>query len=252
MCGSSGWWVHTVVPCAKACLFDEALAFIAEVSAGSTYTLIGLDQPTSVPNGSGMRPAERRHVGDQLGRPLRLAREPRHDRYVLRCVANLAVHRQTGCCSGSDRRAGCGSGPLSDWVFPALALASLKSDFCRRLGAPRYNPANARRFDAGDWDQVCATAAACFERWALPGAATWCRSAAALVTPSKADQDQLDAMLCLAVALHWRLAPPDQSILIGDLDSGYIVSPASAAVRARLDAAARKLGVAIDGSTANA
>jgi predicted RNase H-like nuclease len=147
---------------------------------------------------------------------------------------------------------GAAAGRYLVGVFPALALASLKSDFCRRLGAPRYNPANTRRFDAGDWDQVCATAAACFERWALPGAATWCRSAAALVTPSKADQDQLDAMLCLAVALHWRLAPPDQSILIGDLDSGYIVSPASAAVRARLDAAARKLGVAIDGSTVGA
>ena len=77
-----------------------------------------------------------------------------------------------------------------------------------------------------------------------PGAAT---KAAGL--PRKADQDRLDAALCLLIALRWRLRPRDQSVLLGDLASGYIVAPSDAPAVARIasTAVAGRFGVPIDG-----
>ena len=50
-------------------------------------------------------------------------------------------------------------------------------------------------------------------------------------------------MLCLLTALHWRLKPREQSMLLGDVVTGYMVTPASPEVRERLVRAARSRGV---------
>jgi predicted RNase H-like nuclease len=63
----------------------------------------------------------------------------------------------------------------------------------------------------------------------------------------KADQDKLDAVICLLVALRWRLHPRTDSVMLGDLATGYMVVPASADVRAYLMTVARDKGVPIDG-----
>ena len=52
--------------------------------------------------------------------------------------------------------------------------------------------------------------------------------------PRKKDQDMLDAAICELVALRWRLRPRGESMLIGNLETGYMVLPASAQVRERL------------------
>jgi len=77
--------------------------------------------------------------------------------------------------------------------------------------------------------------------------AAWCREAGALAKPRKADQDMLDAALCALIALRWRLRPRANSLLLGDLTSGYMVTPASRAVRERLTVAAVKCSVPVDG-----
>jgi predicted RNase H-like nuclease len=63
----------------------------------------------------------------------------------------------------------------------------------------------------------------------------------------KADQDMMDAALCVLIALHWRLRPRGESLILGDLSTGYMVLPASPAVRKYLIAPARKCSVAMDG-----
>jgi predicted RNase H-like nuclease len=78
--------------------------------------------------------------------------------------------------------------------------------------------------------------------------AEWCREAATIGQPRKADQDKLDSILCVLTALSWRLRPENESMLIGDMSKGYMVLPASPAVRERLTAAARDRLVAVDGA----
>jgi len=52
------------------------------------------------------------------------------------------------------------------------------------------------------------------------------------------------------VGLLWRTKPCTETIMIGDLDTGYMIAPASAEVRSKLKMAALKSGVAIDGAAA--
>jgi predicted RNase H-like nuclease len=135
-------------------------------------------------------------------------------------------------------------------VFPALALASLHPSFFGRLAAPRYNPGRRKTFALADWARVAGTAAAGADGFGCFEMATWCRTLGTLDRPTKAGQDRLDAALCTLIALWWRLRPREESLLLGDLASGYMVTPAIPAVRARLESAARRVGVAVDGVAA--
>jgi predicted RNase H-like nuclease len=127
-------------------------------------------------------------------------------------------------------------------VFPALALPSIEPEFYQRLAAPKYNPDN-RRFRLEDWVRVARAAQAGFDLLNISAASCWCAAAAAIRRPVKADQDKLDAMLCLLIALHWRLQPRERSIMLGDVVAGYMVAPVSPVVRERLVGAARRLGI---------
>lgn len=128
-------------------------------------------------------------------------------------------------------------------VFPALALPSISPDFFGRLAAPRYNPKNRSKFEHHDWVRVARAAAGLFDQLGAATGAIWCSQQAENSKPLKADQDRLDAMLCLLVGMTWRLRPRTASMLVGDLDSGYMVFPASEGVRERIIQAANKNGV---------
>jgi predicted RNase H-like nuclease len=229
--------------------FAEALAFAESVASGSDYTLIGLDQPTVVPNISSMRPVERvaASVISWIGGGVQPANRSKTGMF---CDASPVwpFIKKLGAIQDPLSARSATSGRHLIEVFPALALASLEPAFFRRLGAAKYNPANARRFRLDDWRMVCTAAGSWFERNGLTEPASWCRAYRSMPAPRKADQDRLDAVLCLIVALQWRLHGSDQSIMIGDVLTGYMVTPASAEVRQRLVAAARLRGVAVDGS----
>jgi predicted RNase H-like nuclease len=53
------------------------------------------------------------------------------------------------------------------------------------------------------------------------------------------------------IALHWRIKSRDESVLLGDFDTGYMVAPAIPEVRARLRSAAQKYAVAMNGVVPN-
>ena len=59
----------------------------------------------------------------------------------------------------------------------------------------------------------------------------------ALALPRRADQDRLDAVVCVLIGLIWTKQARNESILISDVASGYMVSPASSVIRQRLEAA---------------
>ncbi|MBI0476819.1 DUF429 domain-containing protein [Sphingomonas sp. MA1305] len=226
--------------------FANALAFI-EVVAGD-YTLIALDQPTIVNNPTGMRPAERVAAAaiSWLGGGVQPASRAKTGMF---CDA-APVWPFLDALGATDDPLAARQAPDGRYVmevFPALAIPAFDASHAGHKTAAKYNPANAR-FRPDDWHRVALAAAAQFDRWGLAEPAAWCRDAAQHPRPRKADQDRLDAMLCCAIALHWRRAPAAQSIMIGDLATGYIVAPLAPALRDRLHAAAAARGVPIDGA----
>jgi predicted RNase H-like nuclease len=228
--------------------FDQARAFIEAVRDPVGVTLVALDQPTIVPNAAGMRPVERAAASliSWLGGGVQPSNTGRVGMFcakspVWRFLSTLSAVEDPEAARGATQ------GIFVMEVFPAIALASFERAFFGRLAGPRYNPARRKTFRPDHWAQVAQAAAAQAEASGCAELAAWCREAAGVGKPTKADQDRLDAALCVLIALHWRRSPRDASLLLGDLRTGYMVLPASAEVRTRLGEAAVRYGVPVDG-----
>ncbi len=132
-------------------------------------------------------------------------------------------------------------------VFPALALPAIIPAIWDHGHGAKYNP-KARLFRPSDWSLVClgvATHASAVGRFEI----SHCSEAlAAIATPTKGDQDRLDALICLLIGLGWRHLPAEDGLLLGDLDNGYIVTPVSPDTRSWLVTAASRQGVPVDGA----
>lgn len=228
--------------------FDQAHAFIRNVRSENGNTLIALDQPTVVPNLAGMRPVERTAASlvSWLGGGVQPSNRGKLGMF---CNASPIWRFLTalGAAEDPEQARVATEGLYLIEVFPALALASLGTGFFGRRGGPRYNPDRRKTFRAADWVRVAE--AATQESYALgcEELARWCGDAGMIAKVRKADQDMMDAALCVLIALHWRLRPRGESLILGDLSTGYMVLPASPAVRKYLIAPARKCSVAMDG-----
>lgn len=228
--------------------FDQALTFIQEVRSEDGATLIALDQPTVVPNLTSMRPVERVAASliSWLGGGVQPSNRGRRGMF---CDASPIWRFLTalGAEESPEQARTAASGLYLMEVFPALALASLDTSFFGRLSAPRYNPDRKKTFLIADWVRVAKAAARAADMMGCEDLGEWCRTAGGTARPRKADQDKLDSALCVLIALHWRLRPRETSLLLGDLNAGYMVLPASREVREYLIDAARKHLVAMDG-----
>jgi predicted RNase H-like nuclease len=105
---------------------------------------------------------------------------------------------------------------------------------------PKYNPGRRETFSLPDWRYVCGRASDEFRDRELKGIVQWINDAGQLSKPRKEDQDRLDACLCLLVALH--LTEGKESLMVGDLRSGYIVVPYSAELHGELAARCEETG----------
>lgn len=226
--------------------FDQALTFIRNMRSDDGATLVALDQPTQVPNLTSMRPVER--VAASLISWLGGGVQPSNrGRLGMFCDASPIWRfvEALGAVEDPEQARSASNGLYLMEVFPALALASL--GFYGRLPAPRYNPDRRKTFLMTDWVRVADAAAKQAETFECADLAKWCRSAGQIPGPRKADQDKMDSALCVLIAIYWRLRPREESLLLGDLTTGYMVLPASREVRERLTVAARKSAVAVDG-----
>ncbi|MGD9657527.1 MAG: DUF429 domain-containing protein [Methylocystis sp.] len=236
-------WFHTP----ELMCFDQALTFFQQVRSETGVTLIALDQPTVVPNSTGMRPVER--VAASLIGWLGGGVQPSNRRRLgVFCDASpiwgflseLKAEEQPEQARSADR------GLHLIEVFPTLALASLDDGFFGRRRAPKYNPIRGT-FRSCDWKRVTNSAQKQARQFGCEELAEWHRAAEEIPQPRKSDQDKLDSALCVLTAMHWRLRPRESSMILGDLSSGYMVLPASPQVRDYLTCSARKYSVAIDG-----
>ena len=130
-------------------------------------------------------------------------------------------------------------------VYPALALPALGPEFMDRNSAARYNP-QRETFNLSDWELVCNSVAHWGDELGLQALSQWAREMVepwdSSERPEKRHQDKIDAALCLIIALLWRRQIPGVCV-VGDLDTGYIVTPTSPETQEILEAACNKRGV---------
>jgi predicted RNase H-like nuclease len=210
--------------------FDDALDYIEGVQRPGAATIVALDQPTIVPNQTGMRPVEK--VADYLiswmgGR----VQAANRDKKMMFCdkAPIWRFLRRLNAQQHPELARTASSGLYLIEVFPALALASLDDQFCGYHKGPRYNP-DRPTFRMEYWVAVIAAARAEASRFQCVPLIQWLDEFSQILTPIKADQDRLDAVLCLLVAIRWRLGSRQESVMIGDLRTGYMISPVSVAV----------------------
>ncbi len=213
--------------------FTGALDFIKNVRAQDGYTIVAMDQPTIVPHQSSARFVDRvaGSVMSWIGGGVQSAYRDKADMFgdgapiwsfieSLNAIEDPELSRVTS------------KGVHLIEVYPAFSLASLDERFFSRCGAPKYNPKNGK-FRLEDWTSVSEVAAREARTFECEEMAQWC-SERSKVRPRKSDQDMLDSVICVLVALRWRLRARAESLLLGDLKNGYMVVPICAGVRERL------------------
>jgi predicted RNase H-like nuclease len=232
--------------------FDQAFEFIEAERRACDICLVALDQPTIVPNATGSRPVDRvaASVISFIGGGVQPANRSKKNMFddgapIWRFLTRLSAKEDPELSRTAE------SGLFIIEVFPALALPALEAKFNGRHKAPKYNPANRKKFRRSDWFDVIETVARYAGDVGIKEVQAWAQEMKRETTdrpPRKADQDRLDAVLCGLIGYHWRAKTRQDSIMIGDLTSGYMIAPADAVTKARLNAAATKCGVPVDGN----
>ena len=224
----------------KPAFFDDAINVYNELRTCHEFLLIGMDQPTIVENSSGMRPVER-VASSLIGiGGLKSGVQPAYcekkefgpNAPFRRFFSEIDAQQDPMTARVSQE------GAYLIEVYPVLALAALEPEIMERKQAARYNPTKSN-FRVDDWKLVAKAIARHTDHFNLPALSRWARSAADTRWHSKGEQDMLDAVICLIVALQWRRAERESVAMIGDLDSGYMITPVSKSTKAVLKNSAR-------------
>lgn len=186
-------------------------------------TIVLPDQPTIVKNTHGQRPVE-----NLVGSPVSL-------RYGGVQPANTARAEMFGEDAPVWQFLTQFGGPADPLVpvagtrvfetYPVLAMIALGwtlPDRRRESRLPNYNP-QRRTFSNSDWRHVCERARDAISERGLPELVHWLDAVSRSTKPRKSDQDGLDACVCLLAALHF--AESKNCLMVGNLDTGYIVVP---------------------------
>jgi predicted RNase H-like nuclease len=211
---------------------DIILKWQSEFEPAATIVL--LDQPTIVKNLAGQRPVE-----NIVSSAVSL-------RYGGMQPANTSREEMFGTQAPMWpflTRFGGPADPLEPAVnvrvfetYPVLAIISLLWMLpCSRIAGrlPKYNPGRKKTFSISDWQHVCKRTSDEFRERGLSEIVQWIDDAAHKASPTKHDQDGVDACLCLLVALY--LAEQKDCLLVGDSQTGYIVVPYGDGLRAELE-----------------
>lgn len=204
-------------------------------------TIVLLDQPTIVKNAAGQRPVE-----NIVSSSVSL-------RYGGMQPANTAREKMFG--QGAPiweflKRFGGAANPLTPLegtqvfeTYPVLAMIALGWTLPgpRPSGRlPKHNPQRRKTFLPSDWQHVCRQVSGAFRERNLLTLVQWVDKVTESHRPSKRDQDALDACICLLVALH--LAELRDALMVGDMNTGYIVVPYGNELCAELAARCQRIG----------
>ena len=236
------------VGCPEPAGFDDAKRVVHRRDRHAEFTLLAIDQPTTVPNATGMRPVERVAGSVKLGvQPANLS-SSMFNRY-----APIWTFLDDLGGSEEPRRAQQNAAGLHVIeVFPGLALPALLPTPPDNLPLSlHYNPAKKANFSITHWRRVADCAEAHAQELNIGPFVEWAAKQSENPDPTKEDQDCLDALLCLIVALKWWREDPD-TVVLGDW-RGHIVTPLSAEGLNAIKCAATKKSLSVpigDGSWA--
>lgn len=224
--------------------FAQALTIIEAERRQFDRCFIALDQPTIVPNATGSRPVDKVAASliSWVGGGVQPANRSKKGMFDDDAPV-WAFKQALGATEDPEGARDADSGVFIAEVFPALALPSLATEFCGRLMAPRYNPGRRKTFRIEHWNAVLNCVSAVGAGLKIPDLAAWCEKHRLNMPPSKADQDLLDGVLCALIGYMWLFEPRSHSLMIGDLDTGYMLTPAAGEAKLRLQAAAATRGV---------
>lgn len=224
--------------------FSDAALFVQTAKNHSAYVLIALDQPTLVPNSSGIRPVER--VAGAIVNRIGGGVQPTNTSKVSMFGRSAPIWSFLDTINARENPVvarNANQGVFLIEVFPALALPSLIPEIWQRKRAAKYNPV-ARNFSPLDWKLVTAGMADLAKKHGLVEIAETMSALNNIPAPRKGDQDKLDAVISLMIGYIWRYGDPEKSIVIGDEYNGYMVAPASSEIKKHLKASADRLQVA--------
>lgn len=211
---------------------ERIAAWQAEVAPETTIVM--LDQPTIVTNATGQRPVEnlvagpvsRRFGGVQPSNTSRLAMFGEH------APLWSFLHRFGG--AADPLRPLVGTRVIE--TYPVLAMIALgwTRPGTRATGRlPKYNPERRSTFSLDDWQFVCRRVEEQCHHRGLADLQDWLGKAARLSRPQKADQDGLDACVCLLTAMH--ASEGRECLIVGDTTSGYMLCPAGDELQRELE-----------------
>jgi predicted RNase H-like nuclease len=224
--------------------FRQAHDFIQSEQNLADRVLVALDQPTIVRNASGSRPVDK--VAGSLVSWIGGGVQPANRSKIGMFDDTAPIWRfkeDLGALEDPEAARQSESGLHLIEVFPALGLSSLIPVHCGRMLGAKYNPERRKTFRPDHWSSVTGCVAAFALRHQIIGLSAWAQSHGAIAAPRKSDQDLLDAVLCAMVGCLWLYGDRSELLMIGDLQSGYMVTPAVGEARARLIAAARTRAV---------
>lgn len=200
----------------------------------STTTIVLLDQPTIVKNPVGQRPVENL-VASPVG--LRYGGiQPANTSRVEMFGPEAPVWQFLGQFGGAANPMSQRADSQVFETYPVLALIALgwvlpDKRVTGRL--PKYNPKRRKTFSIDDWRHVCNRLSEEIAKRHLSGLDEWISEMRTKPTPCKADQDCLDACICLLIGLY--LVESKECLMVGDTETGYIVVPHGDCLRRELE-----------------
>lgn len=208
------------------------LRWQAELSPAAT--IVFLDQPTIVRNAVGQRPVE-----NIVASPVSLRYggvQPANTSRDEMFGADAPIWRFLSRFGGIPDPLAPGNGTRVFETFPVLQLIALGWTLPDKRATgrlPKYNPKRRKTFLQADWRHVCAHLANALRGYDLVRLSRWADLAGQNPHPAKADQDGIDACLCLLGALA--LVEQRDCLMIGNLESGYIIIPYGEALHRELE-----------------
>jgi len=234
--------------------FSQAKTIICTLSEQTPFHFVVIDQPLVVPNRSGSRPVDKIAASliSKLKGGVQPANRSKENMFgdnapIWKLLRNIP-HKQLPWQAFKKDNINHQPAPLKiiAEVYPALALPGLIPFFFTRGKCAKYNPANKKNFNIEDWVCICEFIDGFAVQNKIKGLSEWAQLTKCINFPTKSDQDRLDGAICAVIGYHWYLYGTKSNMVIGDVTTGYVITPVTSDVSEILIQSAKKKGVPIN------
>jgi len=221
--------------------FDDVAEIIERLRGECDDVLVAIDKPILPSKRVGIRPVER--VADsfmrQLNSRMSIAYRTTANEWGGLAAIQGFICNVDPCLDFEHAKSagGCDNPVHLIEVYPDLALPALEPTFMKPRfieerqtfdrWLARYSPARAH-FNRADRELVCAAIRSHAAEIGLGELSDRAMEFVSLLNPRKPDHEIVDAAICLLIALQWRYRRQEYGMqVIGDLETGYMVTPTS-------------------------